>query len=103
MLQIGENSMDNDKDLALKTFSWIFHTANKKGARPLKMEELQDLLLTDVIDLEFDPDQRSVPRDILAVCHNLVHHNEQTGLLNLYISWSTNSSAISQSLSRLVI
>lgn len=66
-----------DKDLALRTLSWVFH--NSAQARPLKMAELCDLLVIEVGDLDFDPQYRCLPEDILAVCQSLIVLNESTG------------------------
>lgn len=66
-----------DKDLALRTLSWVFH--NSAGARPLKIAELCDLLVIEAGDSDFDPQYRSSPDDIIAVCQSLIVLNESTG------------------------
>jgi hypothetical protein len=68
-----------DKDLAMRTLSWIFHTGERPGARRFKMDELIDLLITDEGDSELDEESRSSPHDIIAVCKSLVIHNEESG------------------------
>src|SRR5947207_7332268 len=44
------------KDLALRTLSWIFHSA---CTRPLKMDELRNLLVTDDGDEDLDEEHQS--------------------------------------------
>jgi hypothetical protein len=67
-----------NKDLALRTLAWIFYTAKKPGARPLRMQELRDLLVTEPDDSIFRPQYRSNPHDIIAVCQSLIIHDEET-------------------------
>jgi hypothetical protein len=67
-----------DKDLALRTLSWIFHTAD---AGPLKMEELCDLLVTDEDDSDIHSEWRPSPEDIIAVCQSLVICEKDGGVV----------------------
>jgi hypothetical protein len=56
----------------MRTLAWIFYLANRPGARPLQMEELQDLLVTEKDDTEFHSQYRSSLSDIIATCQSLV-------------------------------
>lgn len=78
--------VENDKParnkLALRTLSWIFHTSNAKDARPLRMEELCELLVTEEGDDDLQPPQlRSSPGDILDACRSLVIQDNDGGTL----------------------
>jgi hypothetical protein len=72
--RIGSDNPEKsaDRELAMRTLAWIFYTADRQGARPLRMGELQDLLVTEPGDTEFQSQYRSVPRDIIAACQSLV-------------------------------
>jgi hypothetical protein len=61
-----------DKELAMRTLAWIFYTADRPGTRPLQMGELQDLLVTEPGDTQFQAQHRSSPNDIIAACQSLV-------------------------------
>ena len=73
-----ETGKSADKDLALRTLSWIFHTAD---AGPLKMEELCDLLVTDEDDSDLHSELRPSPEDIIAVCQSLVICEKDGGVV----------------------
>ena len=83
--RIGYDDPDkaNDKQLAMRTLAWVFYAANKPGARPLRMEELRDLLVIEPNDKAFQHRYRSSPRDIVAVCQSLVIHDEETDIVGL--------------------
>lgn len=76
MNRLGETS-SADNDLATCALSWIFHTANDVGARPLHMDELIDLLVTDLSDKKLSS-YRSSSYDILAVCKGLVIYDSKS-------------------------
>jgi hypothetical protein len=63
-----EEAGEMRRDLAWRTLSWIFHAV---GTRPLKMNELRQLLVIDVGDTQIDERQSST-EDILAVCQSLI-------------------------------
>jgi hypothetical protein len=68
-----KSSNEGDCDLALKGLSWVFHTAKGAGARPLTMDEILDLLATDIGDTEVsDEFVRSSPEDLLNACRGLL-------------------------------
>lgn len=76
-----ENSSNCDKDLAIRTLSWVFHTADRPGARPLQLEELCDLLTTDEDDVEFASEFRVSSDDVVDVCRSLVVPDDKTGIV----------------------
>ena len=78
MRRIGSDGPDkaNNKQLAMPALAWVFYVANKPGARRLRMEELRDLLVTEPNDKTFQRGYRSSSHDIIAVCQNLVIHEE---------------------------
>lgn len=74
LCRIGSNDPNKctDKELAMRTLAWIFYTADRPGARPLQMRELQDLLVTEPGDTQFQSQYLSSPSDIIAACQGLV-------------------------------
>ena len=67
MRRIAEGG-DMSRDLAWRTLSWIVHAAD---TRPIKMNELRQLLVIDVGDTQIDERQSSA-EDIIAVCQSLI-------------------------------
>ena len=68
MQQIHERRNETEKDLAVRSLSWIFHTP-----RPLRTEELLELLATDETDNDVvSESDLSSPEDLVNVCHGLV-------------------------------
>jgi hypothetical protein len=63
-----EKGGDTDRDLAVRTLSWILHSTN---TRPLKMNELRELLVIEDGDNDLD-ERQSTAEDIIAVCQSLV-------------------------------
>jgi hypothetical protein len=81
ILRCISDGQESDRDLAMRTIGWIYHTANNTGARPLRMEELSDLLLVDAGDDDLEDQYRSSPHDIVYYCRDLVIHNEESGVV----------------------
>jgi len=72
MQRINESN-EGDRDLALKGLSWAFHTAKGAGSRPLTLDEILDLIATDIGDTEVtDEFIRSSPEDLLNACRGLL-------------------------------
>jgi hypothetical protein len=72
MQRINESN-EGDRDLALKGLSWVFHTAKGAGSRPLTLDEILDLIATDIGDTEVtDEFIRSSPEDLLNACRGLL-------------------------------
>ena len=69
MVRIAEGG-DPDMKFALKILSWIFYAADT--TKPLQMEELQSLLVTEKGDHDLRDDELSSPADIITVCQSLV-------------------------------
>jgi hypothetical protein len=67
-----KGSKAGDKDLALKALSWVFHTANGLGSNPLHMNEIIDLVATDVTDTELTEQDRPLPDALLGACQSLL-------------------------------
>jgi len=78
MLRIGEGG-EPDKKFALKILSWIFYVADNTW--PLRMEELQSLLVTEKGDRDLRDDELSLPADIITVCQSLVVFDKDSGLV----------------------
>ena len=68
MVRIAEGG-DPDMKFALKILSWIFYAADT--TEPLRMEELQSLLITEKGDHDLRDDELSLPADIITVCQSL--------------------------------
>jgi len=68
VLRRVEEGGATSQDLALRTLSWIFHTAK---TRPLKMNELREMLVIEEGDTELNECQSS-GEDIIAVCQSLI-------------------------------
>lgn len=81
ILRCISEGQESDRDLAMRTIAWVYHTANTPGARPLRMEELADLLLVDTGDIDLEDQYRSSPHDIVYYCRDLVVHNEESGVV----------------------
>lgn len=64
------------KDLALRTLLWIFH-----AARPLRMDELRDLLVVQKGDKNLCRSGRMESKDILNACESLIVHDELSGIV----------------------
>ena len=72
MQRINESN-EGDRDLALKGLSWVFHTAKGAGSRPLTLDEILDLIATDIGDTEVtDEFIRSSPEDLVNACRGLL-------------------------------
>jgi hypothetical protein len=68
-MQRIEHRGPTDKDLALRTLAWIRYGVS---LRPIKMEELRDLLLTRCGNKDIKIHLRSLPEDIVDVCEGLI-------------------------------
>ena len=80
VVQRIESSQPGDKELAMKTLSWLF-----RAQRPLRMEELLEALALE----EYEPDRsldnvlenKLMPSDLLECCKSLVVFNNSSGLV----------------------
>lgn len=73
IMKVIDSSPDGDKDLAYKALSWVFHTANGTGSRPLRMDEILDLVATEIGETKVTEEyEKSLPDDLLHVCRGLV-------------------------------
>ena len=64
---------DNDKVLAFKIFSWVFH-----AKRPLYMDELREALAVEEGDKDIQPEDLTSSEDILECCHGLIVCKQST-------------------------
>jgi hypothetical protein len=71
---------ETDSDLAICALSWVFHTASGTGARPLRMDEILDLLVVDPGESELNA-FRSSAEDVISVCKGLIIHDEINGVV----------------------
>lgn len=72
IIQGINNSIPGDQDLALKALSWVFHTANHPGSRPLSVKEILDLVATEIGEDLATDDLKSSPDDLLNACRGLL-------------------------------
>lgn len=73
ILQRINESSPADQELAIKGLSWVFHTTNAAGSRQLTIDEILDLIVTEVGDNEVtEEDMKSTPDNLINACRGLV-------------------------------
>lgn len=72
IIQRINGSIAGDQDLALKALSWVFHTANHTGSRPLSMDEILDLVATEIGEDPFPDGLKSSSDNLLNACRGLL-------------------------------
>jgi ankyrin repeat domain-containing protein 50 len=74
-----ERRSNTDKDLALRVLSWIYHGA-ALNLRPLRMDELCELLVVEGGDTALQSQYCSSSQSILDVCQGLAVYDESVKL-----------------------